>query len=190
MDKKIVMIAGPNGAGKTTIALDTLKELAVYEFLNADEIAKGIAPLNPESVPLAASKLLIKRFHELIDQGKSFAFETTAAGKNYIRHLENARKRGYEIHLFYVWLHSPELAIKRVAQRVKQGGHNIPKETIKSRYFAGLKNIFHYYIELTDTVVIIDNSDKQTLIARKKIHENLHIKERTSWSKMQELANG
>lgn len=83
------MIAGPNGSGKTTTALDTLPELGVYEFLNADEIAKGLSPLNPESVPIAASKLMIKRFLELLGSNKSFGFETTATGKNYVKHLIN-----------------------------------------------------------------------------------------------------
>ncbi|NNM43293.1 MAG: AAA family ATPase [Chlamydiae bacterium] len=185
------MIAGPNGAGKTTTALTTLPELKVYEFLNADEIAKGLAPLNPESVPLAASKLLIKRFRELLDHDKSFTFETTAAGKNYIKYLEEARRKGYEIHLLFLWLHSPELAIKRVAQRVKQGGHNIPKETIRGRYFAGLRNLFMYYLKLADSILILDNSfDSQRIIARKNSKDTLHIKDKPTWLKMQELANG
>lgn len=166
-------------------------QLKVYEFLNADKIAKGLAPLNPESVPLAASKLLIKRFRELLDHDKSFAFETTAAGKNYIKRLEEAKKKGYEVHLLFLWLHSPELAIKRVAERVKQGGHNIPKETIRSRYFAGLKNLFKHYLKLADTILIPDNSfDVQRIIARKNIKDILHIKDKTAWSKMQELTNG
>lgn len=191
VDKKIVMIAGPNGAGKTTTALSSLRELEIYEFLNADEIAKGLSPLNPESVPLAASKLLIKRFRELLDHDKNFAFETTASGKNYIKHLEEARKKGYEIHLVFLWVHSPEQAIKRVAERVKQGGHNIPKETIRNRYFAGLKNLFKNYLNLADTILILDNSfDAQKIIARKNIKDTLHIKDITAWSKMQELADG
>lgn len=185
------MIAGPNGAGKTTTALPSLRELKIYEFLNADEIAKGLSPLNPESVPLAASKLLIKRFRELLDHDKSFAFETTAAGKNYIKHLEEARKKGYEIHLMFLWLHSPDLAIKRVTGRVKQGGHSIPKETIRSRYFAGLKNLFQHYLKLADTILILDNSfGAQKIIARKNIKNAIHIKDTTAWSKMQELADG
>jgi predicted ABC-type ATPase len=191
VNKKIMMIAGPNGAGKTTTALPSLQRLNIFEFLNADEIARGLSPLNPDSVPLTASKLLIKRFKELLAQEKSFAFETTGAGKNYIKHLEEARKKGYKIHLIFLWLHTPEHAIKRVAQRVKQGGHNIPKETIKNRYFAGLNNLFTHYLQLADTILIFDNSfDVQRVIARKKINSTLEIKDINAWSKMQELANG
>ena len=99
--------------------------------------------------------------------------------------------KGYEIHLVFLWLDSPDLAIKRVAQRVKQGGHKIPKETIKSRYFAGLKNLFVHYLKLSDTILIIDSSfDTQRIIARSNIKDELQIKDKRAWSKMQELANG
>ncbi len=190
MDKKIVMIAGPNGAGKTTTALETLPGLKVYEFLNADAIAKGLAPLHPESVPLAASKLMIKRFRELLNLNKSFAFETTASGKNYVKHLEEARKKNYEISLMFLWLPSPEFAIKRVAERVKQGGHNIPEKTIKNRYFLGIKNLFNHYLILADTVIILDNSsESQKIIARKNSHNIIQIEEVSIWKKMQELAD-
>lgn len=126
MTKKILMIAGPNGAGKTTMALTLMKQSStLYDFLNADEIARGLAPRHPESVALAASKLLIARFKELSEANKSFAFETTAAGTNYVKHLKNAQSKGYEIELTFLWLSSPDEAVKRVATRVKQGGHNL-----------------------------------------------------------------
>lgn len=190
MYKRIFMIAGPNGAGKTTTALSTLPELKVYEFLNADEIARGLAPLNPESVPLAASKLMIKRFRELLNFNKSFAFETTASGKNYIKHLKEARVKEYEIHLMFLWLSSPELAIKRVSERVKQGGHNIPEETIRNRYFSGIKNLFQHYLSLADAIIVLDNSSAtQRIIARKNIHNTLQVQEESTWKEMQRLAN-
>ena len=123
MPKKILMIAGPNGAGKTTMALELMRDREVlYEFINADEIARGLAPLHPESKALAASKLMIKRLKELLDSNKSFAFETTASGTNYVQHLKKAQKQGYQVTLTFLWLANPQETIRRVAQRVKQGG--------------------------------------------------------------------
>jgi predicted ABC-type ATPase len=116
------MIAGPNGAGKTTTAMPLMKNTAIHEFLNADEIARGLAPLHPESVSLSASKLMLKRFRELLDAGQNFAFETTGSETNYIKHLKKAQAKGYEIHLLFLWLPSADLAVERVAQRVTQGG--------------------------------------------------------------------
>ena len=124
MSKKILMIAGPNGAGKTTMTLELVRSCSMlYEFINADEIARGLAPKHPESMALTASKLMIKRLKELLDADQSFAFETTASGTNYVKHLKSAKTRGYQISLTFLWLSKPEEAIKRVAQRVKQGGH-------------------------------------------------------------------
>lgn len=129
------MIAGPNGSGKTTMALTLIPDLSLlYEFINADEIARGLAPLHPEKMALSASKLMIKRLKELIDAQKSFAFETTAAGTNYVRHLKNAKKEGFETSLIYLWLSSPEQVVKRVKQRVAQGGHHIPEDIISTLY--------------------------------------------------------
>ena len=136
------MVAGPNGAGKTTMTLELISTLPMfYEFINADEIAKALAPLHPETVALTASKLMIKRMKELLNANKNFTFETTAAGVNYIKHLKVAQLQGYEITLTFLWLSSPNEAIKRVAERVKQGGHDVPKEVIIKRYYAGLKNL-------------------------------------------------
>jgi predicted ABC-type ATPase len=132
MTKKIFMIAGPNGAGKTTTAMSLIPNATViYEFINSDEIARGLAPMHPESMSLTASKLMLKRLKELLEANKSFAFETTASGTNYIKHLKEAQANGYEVQLLFLWLSSPDLAVKRVAHRVAQGGHHIPEDTIK-----------------------------------------------------------
>lgn len=163
MVKRILMIAGPNGEGKTTTALTLIPNLPLlYEFVNADEIARGLAPLHQESVALAASKLMIQRIKEMLKDGKSFAFETTASGVNYVRHLSRAKDLGYEINLMYIWLSRADLAVQRVIQRVKQGGHNIPEQTIRRRYVASLKNLIKYYLPLADSVLVVDNSSEQT----------------------------
>jgi predicted ABC-type ATPase len=160
--KRIFIIAGPNGSGKTTTALALQPDLLhIYEFINADEIAKGLAPLNPESVALQASKLMILRLRALLAAKKSFAFETTGAGMNYIKYLSEAKKIGYDIHLLYLWLHSADLAVQRVAHRVAEGGHHIPEEVIRRRYILGLKNIVTHYLPIAHTALILDNSAGQ-----------------------------
>lgn len=184
------MIAGPNGAGKTTMALALIPSLPMlYEFINADEIARGLAPLHPESVALTASKLMIKRLRELLEAQQSFAFETTAAGTNYLKHLKEAKARGYEINLMYLWLATPEQAIKRVAQRVVQGGHHVPTETIRRRYYAGLKNILKSYLPLADTAIILDNSleKSEKIVAKKNRGYPLKIEDVNIWEEMQRV---
>jgi len=141
MSKRIFMIAGPNGAGKTTTANAFLFQQKDFydDFLNADHIAQGLSPLLPESVNQQAGELMIKRFHNCLSLNINFAFETTASGLSYATHLKKAKKSGYEVNLMYLWLSSPDQAVKRVAQRVKQGGHNIPEDDIRRRYYRGLE---------------------------------------------------
>ena len=163
MSKHVLMIAGPNGAGKTTMSLDliTSTQPILYEYINADEIAKAIAPLHPETVALTASKMMIHRLQELLQNNKSFAFETTAAGTNYAKHLRTAKSQGYEVCLTFLWLDSHEQAIQRVVQRVKQGGHHIPKDVVQRRYYSGIRNLVNHYLPLSDRAVIINNSSSR-----------------------------
>jgi predicted ABC-type ATPase len=191
MNKKIFMIAGPNGAGKTTTAMTLITEINVIEeFINADEIARGLAPMHPESMSLSASKLMIKRFKELLEANKSFAFETTAAGTNYIKHLKQARANGYDVDLMFLWLNSPDLAVKRVAHRVQQGGHHIPEEVIRRRYNAGLKNLILSYLPVSDDALILDNSitEVNKVIAHKQKKTGLKIEQPTIWKEIERVA--
>lgn len=187
------MIAGPNGAGKTTMTLELIRSCSMlYEFINADEIARGLAPKHPESMALIASKLMIRRLKELLDAGQSFAFETTASGTNYVRHLKSAKAKGYEVSLTFLWLSQPEEAVKRVAQRVKQGGHNIPEKTVIRRYYLGIKNLILHYLPLVDEALIMDNSSEKSskrLIARKNKNNPLDVIDRAIWNKIEEIAN-
>lgn len=188
--KKIFMIAGPNGAGKTTTAIPLISNASIDEFINADEIARGLAPLHPESMALTASKLMLKRFDELVKAGKSFTFESTASGTNYVKHLKEAQEQGYEIHLLFLWLHSSDLAVQRVARRVEQGGHHIPEETIRRRYNMGLKNLIKHYLPLCDSALILDNSitKMNKVIANKNNNDGLKIEEPGIWKEIQEVA--
>jgi len=187
------MIAGPNGAGKTTMTLELIQNCSMlYEFINADEIARGLAPKHPQSVALAASKLMIKRLKELLNAEQSFAFETTASGTNYIRHLQSAKAKGYEVSLTFLWLSKPEEAVKRVAQRVKQGGHHVPDESVIRRYYLGIKNLILHYLPLADEAFIMDNSSEESvkrLIARKNRNHSIDILDRVIWKKIGEIAN-
>jgi predicted ABC-type ATPase len=194
MSKKLLMIAGPNGAGKTTMTLELIRSCSMlYEFINADEIARGLAPKHPESMALTASKLMIKRLKELLDADQSFAFETMASGTNYVKHLKSAKAKGYEISLTFLWLSKPEEAVRRVAQRVKQGGHHVPDESVVRRYYSGIKNLVLYYLPLADEVLIIDNSSKddalRRVIARKNKKSPIDILDTTVWKKIKEISN-
>ncbi len=190
MEKKVHMIAGPNGAGKTTIALELMaKGPMLHEFINADEIARGLAPLHPESMTLIASKLMIHRLKELMVAGKSFAFETTASGTNYMKHLKVAKSEGYEVHLSFLWLSTPQQAVKRVAQRVKQGGHHVPEPTIIRRYHSGIKNLMNLYLPFANTAIVMDVSSEQTeIIARKNKNKALNILNKKIWQKLEQTA--
>ena len=161
-DHKLYIISGCNGAGKTTASYTVLPEiLDCKEFVNADEIARGLSPFNPESVAIDAGRLMIKRIRELLDRRDDFAFETTLAPRNYIRLIDEAHRKGYIVTLLYFWLESPELAVQPFAQRVRQGGHNIPVPTIYRRYQSGIQNLFQIYMPVVDNWSIINSSKLQ-----------------------------
>lgn len=163
------IIAGCNGAGKTTASYTILPEiLNCDEFVNADEIAKGLSPFHPESEAIQAGRLMLKRINNLISKGQDFAFETTLATKSYRNVVHKAQKNGYHVTVLFFWLRSPELAIKRVETRVKEGGHNIANNVILRRYENGLKNFFRIFQTIVDEWMFIDNSgEPYEIIARK-----------------------
>ena len=167
--KQLYIIAGCNGAGKTTASFTILPEvLDCKEFINADEIAKGLSPFQPESVAMQAGRIMLARMDELLQKGETFAFETTLATKSYKQKIEWAQANGYKVTLLFFWLDSPNIAKKRVAQRVAEGGHNIPLETIERRYYNGIANLFTIYIDMVDICYIFDNSEgERTPIAKK-----------------------
>ena len=158
-DKHLYIISGPNGAGKTTASITLLPEVwQCREFVNADAIAAGLSPFNPESMAIEAGKLMLKRINDLLNQGATFAIETTLATKSYVNLIRRAKKQGYTVSLLYLWLESPETAICRVALRVSEGGHNIPDEVVVRRYHAGLKNFFQLFLPIVDYWMLVDNT--------------------------------
>jgi predicted ABC-type ATPase len=188
--KDAIVIGGANGAGKTSWATDQLPStLQLREFVNADEIAQGFFPLDPEGNALAAGRLMIERLRALVQAGESFAFETTCAGRGHARFLETCRAAGYRTTLVFLWLPSVDIALARVAQRVREGGHGIPNDVIVRRYSLGLRNMRQIYLPLADIALIYDNSDRQgVLVASRELGAPLIVHDSTRWSKIEEAS--
>jgi len=156
---KLYIISGCNGAGKTTASYTILPEmLNCREFVNADEIARGLSPFNPESVAIEAGRLMLLRIKELIAGNINFAFETTLATRSYTGFISEAKKRGYQVMLLFFWLNTPELAVDRVRMRAASGGHFVDEKIVRRRYAAGIKNLFGLYMDKCDYWLLIDNS--------------------------------
>lgn len=158
-DRNLYIISGPNGAGKTTASYTVLPRiLQCREFVNADEIAHGLSPFNPESMAIEAGRLMLQRIKDLLSHDESFSIETTLSTRSYYRLIEKAHRQGYNVTLLYFWLHSPELALQRVAERVSKGGHNVAEHIVRRRYYEGIRNFFNIYAPIVDTWVLADNS--------------------------------
>ena len=156
---QVVVIAGPNGAGKTTLAPFLLRDtLGVLEYVNADPIALGLSGFDPAGVAFQAGRVMLKRLHDLADQRRTFAFESTLAAKSYVRWLERLRSDGYKLQLMFLWLRSADLAVSRVQERVRAGGHDVAEHVVRRRYVTGLKNFWRLYQPLADAWSLYDNS--------------------------------
>jgi predicted ABC-type ATPase len=187
--KDIFILGGPNGAGKTAAAEVLLpQKLRIHAFLNADEIARGLSPPNVEAVAFEAGRLFIEKMRTLVQEGQSFAFETTCSGKSYIRLLKQCQAAGWRISLIYLWVPSPEYSIARVARRVSQGGHQIPEDVIRRRNLAELWNTRHLYLPLAYDAFVFDNRDRALrLIARRAAGSPLIVADEGIWSRIEEL---
>lgn len=183
----IVLLAGPNGAGKSTAAPAVLQgSLGITEFLNADLIAKGLSPFDPDRAALEAGRILLQRMDAFARSKTSFGLEATLAARMLANRLESLLAGGYEFHLVFVYLSSPDLAVARVANRVSLGGHNIPEDVVRRRYQAGLRNFFALYQPLATTWQMFDNSssDHMKMIATGTRRRTLKITDRPLWSKI------
>jgi predicted ABC-type ATPase len=188
--KDIVILGGPNGAGKTTAAQVLLpRKLRIREFVNADEIAQGLSPFNGEGAALAAGRLMIERMRNLVREGQSFAFETTCSGRGYAGLLRRCKAEGWRVTLLFLWLPSPQIALDRVARRVRGGGHAIPSNAVIRRYWAGLSNLRDLYLPLADVAAIYDNSDEgRTLIAERTPGAHLVLHDAARWAMIERAA--
>lgn len=158
----IYLIAGCNGAGKTTFAKEFLpKEVKCLRFLNADEMARGLSPLDPAAGAVKAARLLLREVRDAIQSRQTFGLETTLSGLTYVRMLINAREQAYAVKLFYLWLPSATVATRRVRERVRKGGHHVPAADIRRRYTRSLRNLVGHYLPLADEWTIFDNSGRE-----------------------------
>ncbi len=176
------IIARPNGAGKTTFALQYLSKAT--RFINADLIASGLSPLSPELQQMKASRLFLKEIKESSRQKTNFAFETTLSGKTYIKLVRQLQENDWEVNLIYLYLPSVKISIERVAERVKHGGHNIPKQSIIRRYPRSLKNLIKLYSPLCDTTICLDNSDELQKIIFIQEKSDRTIKDKVSYQEL------
>lgn len=182
---RVVIFAGPNGAGKSTSAPKLLPgAMRVDEFVNADVIARGLSAFQPEAVALEAGRIMLERLHKLADRRKSFAFETTLASRSFAPWIAELTAAGYTFYLMYLWLPAPELAVARVAQRVRTGGHYVPDPTVLRRYTAGMSNFFELYRRLATRWRWYNNSvpNAPKLLASGKGESNERIYDRATWT--------
>lgn len=190
--QNLFIIAGPNGAGKTTASYTVLPDmLDCKEFVNADEIARGLSPFQSDKAAIDAGRLMLHRIKDLIKHKAEFAFETTLSTRSYVNLISKAKESDYFVTLVYFWLNSPELAIERVKNRVLEGGHDIPFDVIKRRYNSGIRNLFNLYIPITDYWMIIDNSENPfKLIAEGNSNSDKQIHDNFIWSKINHIVHG
>jgi len=170
-DKKVIIIAGPNGAGKTTFALEFLPvEAGLLVFVNADLIAAGLSPFDPDAAAFRAGRMMLADIDGHAEAGRSFAFETTLSGHTYLRRIERWRAAGFVVKLIFLSLASAEDAIARVAMRVRHGGHDVPPEVIRRRFDSGMRNFLEVYRYRVDSWQWFDNSELRPQLVEEGAH--------------------
>jgi len=182
----LYVIAGPNGVGKTTFAKEFLPSYAkCTRFVNADLIAEGLAPFAPSTMMMKAGKLLVEQIRELAKSKETFAFETTLAGRTYVNFLKQAKRHGYRVHMFFLWIPTVQLALTRIATRVQMGGHDVPADVVRRRFHRGTKNFFGSYQSLADSWYLFDSSGlPPLLVAKKEEHGNVSVFEPTIYAQI------
>ena len=186
--KTLYILAGCNGAGKTTAAYALLPNLlGCREFVNADEIARGLSPFQPEAVSVQAGRLMLTRLRELLAAGETFALETTLATRHYLAFIREARQRGYAVHLLFFWLSSVEAAVERVRVRVLEGGHNIPEDVIRRRYELGLRYFFGRYQNAVDSWTFVDNTQRLGEVVAQGTPDELFVMNAEIWQRLTTL---
>ncbi len=190
--QNLYIISGCNGAGKTTASYTVLPEiLKCEEFINADEIARGLSPFNPDKAAIEAGRIMLMKIDNNIDKAIDFAFETTLSSRTFVNTIKKAREQEFQINLLFFWLDSVDLAIQRVKDRVKRGGHNIPDQTIKRRYFSGISNLFELYIPLCDYWMITNNSNPNLeLVAEGNANDVYRIENFRTFEMIKDIKNG
>lgn len=184
-NKNIYIIAGPNGSGKTTFAKEFLPDyVKCPHFVNADLIAQGLSPFAPRIVAMKAGRLVLEQLHELANKKRDFAFETTLAGKTYVNYLKAVKRKGYRIHLFFLWIPSVKLALQRIKDRVAEGGHDVSAEDVRRRFARSIRNFLHLYRPLLDSWMLFDNSDRVPKLIAEEKGSSEHIIDRGLFEKI------
>jgi len=187
----VVVIGGPNGSGKTTLAPFLLRDtFGLMEYVNADTIAVGLSAFRSDVVAYEAGRVMLKRLRDLASKRKDFAFESTLAGRSHALWIEQLCRQNYSFHLIFLWLQSPEIAVQRVKERVRMGGHDVPEETIYRRYYMGIRNFFRLYRPLAYDWVVYDNTSysSYSLIASGALKKEPIIHQSALWVKLCEMA--
>ncbi len=185
------IISGPNGSGKTTASYSILPELLdCSEFVNSDEFAKHLSPFAPEGAYVTASRLMLKKVQYLFDRRDDFCIETTLATRALIKITRKAQELGYYVTVLYLWLESPDLAVERVAARVKAGGHDVPEETIRRRYRMGIYYLFNSYMQTCDKWILADNSHPPFSIIAEGSKKGFAIRDMEKYRKVKEIITG
>lgn len=191
LNLRVIAVAGPNGSGKSTLAPFLLRDtFGLLEYVNADTIALGLSAFRPERAAFTAGRVMLQRMHTLAKRRENFAFESTLASRSYAPWISELRRQEYDFHLLFLWLGSPDLAVARVKERVRLGGHDVPEEVIRRRYVNGMRNFFELYQELATTWVIYDNSisGKPLLIAKGSEESTQIVFQEKQWDKFCEGA--
>jgi len=187
--KNVYIIAGPNGSGKTTFAKLFLPDyVKCPNFVNADLIAQGLAPFGPQAAAIKAGKLVLQQIQDYANRGIDFAFETTLSGKSYANLLAGLKDKGYALHLFFLWIPSPDLAIARIKDRVAEGGHHVPAEDVRRRFVRGIRNFFKLYESMLDSWILFDNSKAKPHLIAKRRNGHDEIMDKELFVKIQKAA--
>lgn len=183
--ENLYIIAGPNGSGKTTFAKKFLPKYAdCTHFINADLIAQGLSPFSPVVAAIKAGRLVLREIEEMSEKGVSFAFETTLSGKTYLALLKRLKSKGYQIHLFFLWIPNSSLALERIKDRVRSGGHNVPAVDVRRRFRRSVENFLGAYQPMLDSWMLFDNSRETPHLVAEKTGENLYVKDAELYGKI------
>ena len=187
--KNVYIIAGPNGSGKTTFAKLFLPDyVKCPNFVNADLIAQGLAPFGPQAAAIKAGKLVLQQIQDYANRGIDFAFETTLSGKSYANLLAGLKDKGYALHLFFLWIPSPDLAVARIKDRVAEGGHHVPAEDVRRWFVRGIRNFFKLYESMLDSWILFDNSKAKPHLIAKRRNGHDEIMDKELFVKIQKAA--
>lgn len=187
---RLYILSGCNGSGKTTASYTLLPELLeCSEFVNSDEFAKSLSPFNPSDASVSASRYMLMKIRYLLNRRADFSIETTLATRSLVGIIEEARSLGYYVTVLYLWLKTPEMAIKRVADRVAAGGHRIPEDVIRRRYSMGIRYLFDTYIPICDRWVLADNTQSPFVVVAEGNKDGINIKDEEKYNIIKEIAH-